>query len=195
MKKELAMCFFLACSVVLGAIWILSESVLPTPTHSQIDIDTRAQEQAYLSHPVGEQNQALPSVFDDSQVAKETLSNQGMLIKCVSNGKTTYSDEGCPTGAKVQQVKVHDSSGVVSPPKETLADLTAWRIASEQAYTQHLQQQVVLSVQSRKAECDELGKYIERLNSMARQPQSGQMQDWIKEKKAAAQSREYAAHC
>lgn len=124
----------------------------------------------------------------------DAIAQPGKVTKCVVNGKILYSNEACPKGAKVQAVQLHDTAGVVSPPKEELADLTARRVASEQVYSQRLQQVSVLE-SSKKAECDELGKYIEWLDGMARQPQSGQMQDWIKERKAATQSRQYALHC
>jgi len=45
------------------------------------------------------------------------------------------------------------------------------------------------------AECMALAERIQALDSSARQPQSGQMQDWIRAERTAAVSRRAALHC
>jgi hypothetical protein len=47
----------------------------------------------------------------------------------------------------------------------------------------------------RSSECAMLEAEIQRLDAMARQPQSGQMQDWIKARRMEARSRQAALRC
>jgi hypothetical protein len=45
------------------------------------------------------------------------------------------------------------------------------------------------------SQCKALATEITNYDSMARQPQSGQMQDWITEKKRAARTKQFELHC
>lgn len=170
---------------------MMDRSILKFPVPG-VDTPTSATDQP-IRPPIDPPSKQRPMSSQNSQ--PDAIAQPGKVTKCIVNGKILYSNEACPKGAKVQAVQLHDTAGVVSPPKEELADLTARRIASERVYSQRSQQQVSVLESSKKAECDELGKYIEWLDGMARQPQSGQMQDWIKERKAATQSRQYVLHC
>lgn len=49
--------------------------------------------------------------------------------------------------------------------------------------------------QSNLAECKSLDAQITQFDSMARQPQSGQMQDWITGEKKKARDRQFSIHC
>jgi hypothetical protein len=119
------------------------------------------------------------------------------IFKCTVNGKTVYSDAHCGAPAETRRLALSDaSSGFASPPKERLEDLTARRMASEQAYQRSIQAQPAeVHVDMRKAECDHLDRHINRLDASARAPQSGQMQDWIKAEKMRAQSRQFDLRC
>lgn len=189
MRSRTIISFLFACATVAGGIVVMDRSILKFPVPG-LDAATSASEQS--THPAI--NPAAEPLPMPSQDIHEEVT-PGSITKCIVNGKTLYSNEACPTGAKEHAVQLYDTAGVISPPKEVLADLTARRIASEQADNHRLQQQVSLPTHSKKAECEELGKYIEWLDGMARQPQSGQMQDWIKERKAETQSRQFAIHC
>jgi hypothetical protein len=116
------------------------------------------------------------------------------VFKCAVKGQTVYSNKECAAGAT--PITLHDSAGVLSPPKENLEDLTAKRKAAEAEYERTIQTaQVAAPSAAIKVECDGLKQYIAQLEAMARQPQSGQMQDWIKQQKANAQSRQFDVHC
>lgn len=54
---------------------------------------------------------------------------------------------------------------------------------------------VPAAVPSNKAECQGLDKQVEHLDAMARQPQSGQMQDWIRGERQKARDRQFALRC
>lgn len=190
MQNRTVISFLLACTTVVGGVVMMNRSILKLPG-SILAATTSKTYQPFL-HKVPEpttQPRSVPLPITQGDVTPSSV------VKCIVNGKTSYTNKACPTGAKTHQVELHDTAGVVSPPKEVLADLTARRIASEQAYSQHLQQQASLSVQSKKTECEQLLKHIDWLDGMARQPQSGQMQDWIKVRKVETQSRQYTIHC
>jgi hypothetical protein len=51
------------------------------------------------------------------------------------------------------------------------------------------------AVPSNKAECQSLDQRVEHLDAMARQPQSGQMQDWIRGERQKARDRQFALRC
>jgi hypothetical protein len=191
MQKRTVISFLLACATVLGGMVLMDRSILKFPV-PRLDTATGTTDQPSRP-PINPAAKQRPMTSHNAQ--PDAIAQPGKVTKCIVSGKILYSNEACPKGAKVQAVQLHDTAGVVSPPKEELADLTARRIASEQVYSQRSPQQVSVLESSKKAECDELSKYIEWLDDMARQPQSGQMQDWIKERKAATQSRQYALHC
>ena len=48
---------------------------------------------------------------------------------------------------------------------------------------------------ARTSECAALDRVIEAYDAQARQPQPPSTQDWIKEQRAAARSRQFALHC
>jgi hypothetical protein len=88
------------------------------------------------------------------------------------------------------------SSGFASPPKENLEELTARRIASEQAYQRSLQARPApVPVDMRKLECDDLARRVNWLEAAARAPQSGQAQDWLKADKSRVQARQFDLRC
>jgi hypothetical protein len=191
MNKELGVSFFLACVVVGGVLWLVADSEQRMRKHPIPDASINA----YPSRPVDPQDRvSLPS-SKLNMTAQENHAAQSGIIKCIMNGKTIYSDEKCPAGAATQQVKLHDTAGVVSPPKAILSKLTAERLASENALVLTLQKPVALPMQSKKTECEALNKHIEWLDSMARQPQTGQMQDWIRQERKKARDQQFAIHC
>jgi hypothetical protein len=87
----------------------------------------------------------VPPLADSAKgpvAANPSSTSSSRISKCLVNGRTMYSNDGCPDGAKQQAVALHDSAGIVSPPKENLSDLTAKRRASERAYALQAQAQV-----------------------------------------------------
>ena len=73
----------------------------------------------------------------------------------------------------------------------------AW--AQARGITAAQQQPVVvqqqLSQSTRNAECANLAQTVLNLDAQSRQPQSGQMQDWIKERRKEARDRQYKLQC
>jgi hypothetical protein len=193
MKKEMAASFFLACAVVVGVLWLLRESDERAQNQNKNTADAQAKD--YSSQPTDQADRTSSSGSKSNLRAQADHVGQGRVVKCTVNGKTIYSDEGCPTGAKTQHVQINDTAGIISPPKAVLAELTAQRHAAENDRTQSMQQSVSPQAQSNKIECDSLNKHIESLDSMSRQAQSGQTQDWIRQERQQARERQYRIHC
>ncbi|MEC4723560.1 hypothetical protein RY831_30950 [Noviherbaspirillum sp. CPCC 100848] len=111
------------------------------------------------------------------------------------NGKTIYSDTQCPAGAQTETVVLHDSGGVISPPKADLLMLMAQRKAAERQNTGHQGVLTMGTPQSASEECALLDQHVRYLDTKARQPQSSTTQDWIRQERSTARDRQVALHC
>ncbi|MES2977782.1 MAG: hypothetical protein V4731_05105 [Pseudomonadota bacterium] len=116
-----------------------------------------------------------------------------VVTKCVINGKTTYGDERCPQGATTGAL-------VTKADHNLMAGLTAsqpaapTQVPSEQA--SHFPITPAGNVTLANAsECKILDEEIALLDSIARQPQSGQMQDEITRRKRAHRDRQLRIRC
>lgn len=193
MNKKMTVSFLVACALVTGVLWLIIES------------DQGAHKQKI---PAPSPNASLPPphVADVPRPASDSslqssAARQGIrpggsgIINCTVNGKTIYSDQECPDGARTHQVTLHDTAGVISPKKETLLHQPSQRVAAEN--TQFIPPQSLADAppQTIQAECAYLNLHIEQLDSMARQPQSGQMQDWIRQERRNARDRQFAIQC
>lgn len=67
--------------------------------------------------------------------------------------------------------------------------------ASHSAQVQHAVSAPAAAPERDKAECKALDKQIAHWDSMARQPQSAQTQDWIREQRKQARDRQFALRC
>lgn len=115
-----------------------------------------------------------------------------IVTKCVVNGKTSYGDNSCAQGAITTQVTTradHNLMAAVRPEAATPAE-------------EPLNQPIVVAQNSsstdaaaKKAECQYLNAEIERLDAMARQPQSMQMHDWIKDQRKKIRDKQYRIPC
>jgi hypothetical protein len=188
MRKETVLSFIFACAVVFGALALLDRSFPEAPRQSKNDSLSEAQSPTSQPIPAS----SLPPAPQAS--IQTDVVEQGRVRKCLLGGKIMYSDARCPEGASTRKIALHDSAGIVSPRKDILEELTAQRLARE-AVPVHAPVQVSQVVQSNKFECDELGKRIEWLDAMARQPQSGQMQDWIRQERVKTRDRQSAVRC
>lgn len=186
MRKEIVISFLLACAVVFGAIWLVSKSLGLKKSTNIFSVPEKILEKKIQG--------SAPNTYT-SHSYTNTTDNQG-IFKCMVDGKLIYSDQNCPKGSESKPVVLHESDGFISPPRDNLQELTARRIENERAEERKFKfQQATDSTPSNKIVCNELHRYIDELNAMARQPQSGQMQDWIKQKKMEYQSRQFALHC
>jgi hypothetical protein len=190
---RMALSALLACAVVFGFTQLASKS-LPTP------VLPPAKEQAgvpSIPAPLPAVARIAPPVQPGSQIDVQEPHQSSEVFKCVVNGRTVYADSACGTEAKMKRLALSDaSSGFSSPPRETLEELSAKRVASEQAVQQSIDaQQLAMRAETKKATCANLSRHIDWLDSSARAPQSGQVQDWIRAEKSQTQSRQFDLHC
>ena len=160
-----------------------------------------AQSQPAVKAP--EQQTALPTA--DRYPAKTQPSRQNIpaasnqqVIKCTAVGKTTYSDTPCPMGALATAVKITQAPPVppqplrsAPPPTQTPTHWPQPPIVIVQAPQPPM---VDLSTM-RQVECKALDEEIRHLDSWARQPNSGQTHDLIRDRRKRARDRQFEIHC
>lgn len=183
----------LACAVVAGFIKIASTSLQPR-VQGSVPSDVSIPPVSTIPPPVIREPLTVPPTSRPS--TPEPRYSSG-IFRCTVNGKTVYSDSACGTPVVTSRLLLPESSGgFVSPPRERLEDLTANRLALEQAYQRSIQAQAVENRAAvRKAECEDLAGRVNSLDASARAPQSAQMQDWIRADKARVQTRQFDLHC
>jgi hypothetical protein len=189
----MALSVLLACAVVVGFIKIASKS-LQSPVLPSIQSDVSIPPVSTLPPSVIREPISFPPTPRPD--APEPHYSSG-IFRCTVNGKTVYSDSSCGTPVITKRLLLPDASGgFVSPPKERLEELTARRLASEQAYHRNIEAQALENRgDASKTECEDLARRVNWLDASARAPQSGQMQDWIKSDKARVQTRQFDLHC
>jgi len=190
---RMALAILLACAVVLGFMNIASKS-MRTQVAPMFQPELPV---APVIQPPPMPAQAPTSAMPAPQVDMPNAGQSSQVFKCTVNGKTVYADSPCGAPTQTRRLALSDaSSGFASPPKENLEDLTARRIAAEQAYQRSMQTlQAPVAVDMRKMECEDLARRIHWLDAAARAPQSGQAQDWIKADKSRVQSRQFDLRC
>ena len=130
-----------------------------------------------------------------------------LVQKCVVNDRVTYSGAAECKGGLASQLDVGSapdsgaqqfaSSAVQTKAGQFADGLVAQRLqapaddAAQAAAAAHARRLEA----SRRAECLQLDGIIGSLDSQARQPSSGQIQDWIRSQRTDARSRQFALHC
>jgi hypothetical protein len=192
-NSRMALSILLASAVVLGFINIASKSM-----RAQVaPMDQPALPVAPVIQPPPMPTRAPATAMPAPQLDMPDAGQSSQVFKCTVNGRTVYADSPCGAPAQTRRLPFSDaSSGFASPPRESLEDLTARRIASEQAYQRSMQAlPAPTQVDMRKMECDDLARRVNWLDAAARAPQSGQMQDWLKADKSRVQTRQFDLRC
>lgn len=193
MNVRMVLSALLACAIVLGFGIVASRSMKkPALPRVQAAVPMLP---TLIQPPQAATVEAPAPAASDANASESNRSSS--VFKCVVNGHTVYSDAACGTAATAKRLVLVDSAGgFARAPKERLEELTARRVASEQAYQRTVQAELVqYDADTRKAECDRLNQHVERLDSLARLPQSAHGQDWIRAEKVRAQSRQYDLQC
>lgn len=189
-QKDVVLSIVLGIAILSAGVWLFDKSTsLSTRTlqkdaaHSGKITDHRVDSPRKNHQPADNQSGAI-----------HPRAAHG-IRKCIVSGKTIYSDTKCPEGARTETVVLHDSGGIISPPKADLLMLMAQRKAAE---GQNAGRQGVLAMgapQSASEECALLDQHVQYLDSKARQPQSAGTQDWIRQERSKARDRQVALHC
>lgn len=143
----------------------------------------------------------------ESAPAEEVSESAGetrVVAKCVERGRVSYTASGhCQSGSTVgvpiasgpAPEEVHAAQRRAEQLSEQAAEIdrqAAWR-------DWHLEQEIVARSRpanlAKTSECDGIEQQIKALDAQARQPQMAAMQDWLKDQRAQARSRQFALHC
>lgn len=116
-----------------------------------------------------------------------------VVTKCVVNGTTSYGDAACAQGAKSTQV-------ITKANHNLLAGLTPAQMAAANQIKAAPPAVPYVNDSPRAAvsnadECKSIDAEITQLDAMARQPQSGQMQDWISQQRKERRDRQFRIRC
>lgn len=186
MSKEMIFSVLLASGVVVFGVSLMNSSLLPlTQKEAQIE-----QKQT----TVGNQSSQI-SEHEQTQEAPAKIGNTETIAKCTIDGKVIYSDRPCPKNATLSQVEIHETSGIVTPSRDVV-DRTMRRIEEERRReNQSTRSSLSVIEKPNKQLCNAYRADIDKYDSMARQPQSGSAQDWIREEIVRIRKLQAQANC
>ena len=115
------------------------------------------------------------------------------VTKCVTNGRTSYGDASCPQGSVSSQVTTRENHNLMAAVRPTAAS-PAEASATNPPIVE-VRSRFTSEAAAKKMECEWLGSQIKHWDSMARQPQVAQMQDWISEQRKQARDRQFRIRC
>lgn len=185
-------CIVLAGLLVLykGADWLLQQRAA-----------SLAAKQAQILPPADSVNPgrppAQPLPTQSTQPADQSPGQQAPstrnVTKCVTQGKTSYGDADCGQGAIATQVVTRSNHNLM----DALPPAVMTRSPQPVQQTTVVQNDGVgaPSLASKKAFCKSLDEDVVRLDALARQPQSTQMQDWISAERKKVRDAQYRLPC
>lgn len=114
-----------------------------------------------------------------------------VVTRCVQAGRTTFTDGDCAPGAQASELRVQRDLNLA----DGAAHLPRARPQRAPQAAAAPGGNAARAGIDRRSECAALARHIDRLDAQARQPQSGQMQDWISERRHQARSRQFQLRC
>jgi hypothetical protein len=150
--------------------WVLDKRA-PAPRHWALKPER-------VSETIGAASQAPASSALSAQQNAEPRDSTRTITKCVVKGKITYNDYGCAAGAVETPVVTKRRQNLTAPVRP-VPESPAIK-AKEPRPSASAALQAASVPASREAECKSIEAQVASLDSMARQPQSGQSQDGIR---------------
>ena len=129
---------------------------------------------------------ALPPARVSPAVPGDTV-----VTRCVQAGRTTFTDGDCAPSAQASELRVQRDLNLA----DGAAHLPRARPQRAPQAAAAPGGNAARAGIDRRSECAALARHIDRLDAQARQPQSGQMQDWISERRHQARSRQFQLRC
>lgn len=126
------------------------------------------------------------------QNAPDAQPGSRTVTKCVVNGKTSYSDGDCATGAIASQVVTKANHNLMDAVRMPVVTQAIEPVSQSSVVVQGNQGSDYAAM---KAECAALDEHIKYLDAMARQPQGAQTQDWIRDERKKARDRQSRIPC
>lgn len=170
----------------LAGDWVLNQRTPSKRGHQAPAEPEQVERPASASKPLS--RQAMPDPTYPRM--PETNDNTRTVTKCVVNGKTSYGDGDCVRGATTSQVTTRADHNVMQPVRPSAAPPREVTYVQETVVTQSTD-----ALDTKKSECTWIDERIKYLDAMARQPQSGQMQDWITAERKRLRDRQFRIPC
>lgn len=114
------------------------------------------------------------------------------VTKCVVNGRTSYGDGSCPQGSTSSQITTRANHNLMAAVRPEAVSQT---VAPAVQHIVEVPKHSFNDVAAKKSECQSLNAEIEYWDSMARQPQGAQRQDWIRDQRKKARDRQFLIRC
>ena len=157
---------------------------------SKQTIEVATPEAKRIAEPTSVQQPAQSTIVYPPTQSRST--EQAVITKCVVQGKVSYGDGACPVGAVASGVITKNNHNLVAAVKMPLPVQAA---IQEPPLSMSAQVNPGLDYAAVKAECVALEERIRYFDSLARQPQSGQTQDWIRGELKKARDRQFGIRC
>jgi hypothetical protein len=125
--------------------------------------------------------------------APEREAGNRVVTKCIVNGKTSYGDGPCSGGAVTTQVTTRANHNIMAPVR--VAATVTIEPTFSPAPAVIAQNSAPSDYTAKKLECQSLEARIQHLDSMSRQPQNGQMMDWIRDERKKARDQQFRIPC
>ena len=127
------------------------------------------------------------------QQAPDLPASHRVVTKCMTNGKISYGDGPCANGAVATEVTTRADQNIMAPVRVTTAMQPEATFSLAPVLT--VQSTAPSDHAAKNLECQSLDARVQYLDSISRQPQSGQMMDWIKDERQKARDRQFRIPC
>ncbi len=194
LNSFLIVLMFVAALFVLFklAAWHLAQRSNTFATES-INSSPPASNQApgrYEALPEARPQPASPRSY---QQVPESEAGHRVITKCIVNGKTSYGDGPCASGAVAAQVTTRPDQNIMAPVRAFASARP--EIPFSPVPVVVAQNTAPSDYAAKKLECQSLDARVQHLDSMSRQPQSGQMMDWIGVERKKARDQQFRIPC
>ncbi len=115
------------------------------------------------------------------------------IMKCIENGRVTYGDGAC--NGELVEVPVDTRNNVVEPDRQTLEYMARPRQPDSPPAPAATISRGAAPTRSGQTECQAIDAQIAAIDAQARQPQTAQMQDLLKDQRAKLRGRQNDLRC
>jgi len=115
------------------------------------------------------------------------------IMKCIENGRVTYGDGAC--NGELVEVPVDTRNNVVESDRQTLEYMARPRQPEPPPAPAATISRGASPMRSRQMDCKVIDAQIASIDAQARQPQTAQMQDYLKDQRAKLRSRQNDLRC
>lgn len=115
------------------------------------------------------------------------------IMKCIENGRVTYGDGAC--NGELVEVPIDTGNNVIKPDRQTLEYTARPRQPEPPPAPAATISRGAPPTRTSPTECQAIDAQIAAIDAQARQPQSAQTQDYLKDQRAKLRSRQNDLRC